>query len=135
MFGMVALAGVAVNDAIVLISFANDARARGMSAEQAVIEAGRLRLRPVILTTLTTVAGLLPMAMGLGGMSLTWGPLANTIVWGLWVATILTLFFIPAVYLVVVRDIGGGLRRWLGLRPESPERAEGQSAAASDGLR
>ncbi|MBW2525997.1 MAG: efflux RND transporter permease subunit [Deltaproteobacteria bacterium] len=118
MFGMVALAGVAVNDAIVLISFANDARAAGMSAEDAVVEAGRLRLRPVILTSATTVAGLLPMAMGVGGMSLTWGPLANTIVWGLWVATALTLFFIPAVYLVVVHDIADSLRRRLGLEED-----------------
>lgn len=115
MFGMVALAGVAVNDGIVLISFANDAKARGVPPEEAVIEAGRLRLRPVILTSATTIAGLLPMAMGMGGMSLTWGPLANSIVWGLWVATVLTLFFIPALYVLIVHDIGDRLRRLFGV--------------------
>ncbi|MFC1609607.1 efflux RND transporter permease subunit [Myxococcota bacterium] len=115
LFGMVALTGVAVNDAIVLISFANDLKARGVSPEEALIEAGKLRLRPVILTSMTTIAGLLPMAIGLGGMSLTWGPLANTIVWGLAVATFLTLFFIPAVYLVVVHDFGDWLKRKVGL--------------------
>ena len=105
LFGMVALAGVAVNDAIVLISFVNSAKARGMDPADAVVEGGVLRLRPIILTSATTIAGLLPMAMGLGGMSLTWSPLANTIVWGLGVGTLLTLFMIPAVYLVIVHDI------------------------------
>ena len=105
LFGMVALAGVAVNDAIVLISFVNGAKARGVDPAEAVVQGGRLRLRPIILTSATTIAGLLPMAMGLGGMSLTWSPLANTIVWGLGVGTLLTLFMIPAVYLVIVHDI------------------------------
>ena len=105
LFGMVALAGVAVNDAIVLISFVNGAKARGVDPAEAVVEGGVLRLRPIILTSATTIAGLLPMAMGLGGMSLTWSPLANTIVWGLGVGTVLTLFMIPAVYLVIVHDI------------------------------
>jgi HAE1 family hydrophobic/amphiphilic exporter-1 len=77
-----------------------------MSAEEAIIEGARLRLRPIILTSLTTIAGLLPMAMGLGGMSRSWSPFANTIVWGLAVGTFLTLFLIPAVYLVLVADLG-----------------------------
>jgi multidrug efflux pump subunit AcrB len=111
LFGMVALAGVAVNDAIVLISFANRAKAEGIEPEEAIIQAGCLRLRPIILTSLTTIAGLLPMAMGLGGTSLTWSPLANTIVWGLAVGTLLTLFLIPAVYLLLVHDLRGGLGR------------------------
>ncbi len=111
MFGMVALAGVAVNDAIVLISFINNARADGMEPEEAVIKGGVLRLRPILLTSATTIAGLLPMGMGLGGMSLTWGPLANTIIWGLAVATMLTLFMIPATYMVVVVDQGEWFKR------------------------
>jgi len=111
LFGMVALAGVAVNDAIVLISFANSAKAAGTDPEEAIVQAGCLRLRPIILTSLTTIAGLLPMAMGLGGMSLTWSPLANTIVWGLGVGTILMLLLIPAVYLLLVHDLPAGLAR------------------------
>ena len=117
LFGMVALAGVAVNDAIVLISFVNSAKARGMDPADAVIEGGVLRLRPIILTSATTIAGLLPMAMGLGGMSLTWSPLANTIVWGLGVGTLLTLFMIPAAYLVIVHDIP----RMFGVGPKGPQ--------------
>ncbi len=111
MFGMVALAGVAVNDAIVLISFINNARDEGMEPEDAVVQGGVLRLRPILLTSATTIAGLLPMGMGLGGMSLTWGPLANTIIWGLAVATMLTLFLIPATYMVLVHDLAGWFQR------------------------
>jgi multidrug efflux pump subunit AcrB len=111
MFGFAALAGVSVNDAIVLVSFINRAKARGVPATQAVIEAGSVRLRAVLLTSVTTVAGLLPMALGVGGESLTWGPLANTIVWGLSIGTGLTLFLIPSVYLIVVEDIAGSIVR------------------------
>ena len=111
LYGIVALAGVAVNDAIVLISFVNNERARGAPAKDALIEAGRLRLRPILLTSLTTIGGLLPMALGIGGASLTWSPMANTIAWGLGVGTLLTLFMIPVVYLVLVEDIPGLFRK------------------------
>ncbi len=111
LYGIVALAGVAVNDAIVLMSFVNSERARGIPAKDAVIAAGRLRLRPILLTSLTTIGGLLPMALGIGGASLTWSPMANTIAWGLGVGTLLTLFMIPAVYLILVDDIPGLFRK------------------------
>ncbi|MBW2276652.1 MAG: efflux RND transporter permease subunit, partial [Deltaproteobacteria bacterium] len=101
-FGLVALAGIAVNDAIVLVSFINNRKREGTDGREAVIEGSVMRLRPVILTSITTMAGLLPMAVGLGGMSLTWGPMANTIVWGIGVATLMTLFMIPALYTIVV---------------------------------
>jgi multidrug efflux pump subunit AcrB len=114
LFGIVALAGIAVNDAIVLISFVNNLRAEGVPVKEAVIQAGRLRLRPILLTSFTTIAGLTPMAIGLGGMSLTWAPLANTIVWGLTVSTLLTIFIIPAAYTIVVGDLAGGLQRKFG---------------------
>ncbi len=102
LYGIVALAGVAVNDAIVLISFANNLRREGLDTREAVVKAAVLRLRPIILTSVTTIAGLVPMAIGLGGMSLTWSPLANTIVWGLSVGTFLTLFLVPAAYVIIV---------------------------------
>jgi multidrug efflux pump subunit AcrB len=110
-YGLVALAGIAVNDAIVLISFINNRKREGVDGREAVIEGSVMRLRPIILTSITTMAGLLPMAVGLGGMSLTWGPMANTIVWGIGVATLMTLFMIPALYTIVVEDAVGGLRR------------------------
>ncbi|MCK5075683.1 MAG: efflux RND transporter permease subunit, partial [Calditrichia bacterium] len=83
MFGFVALAGIVVNDAIVMIDFMNNRRkSDNMSSMQhwkSIIDAGQLRLRPVILTSLTTIAGLIPMAFGIGGQSGMWAPLANVI--------------------------------------------------------
>ncbi len=111
LYGWVALAGIAVNDAIVLMTFVNNRKEQGVEGKEAVIEAGRMRLRPIILTSVTTIAGLLPMAIGLGGMSLTWGPMANTIVWGIGVATLMTLFMIPALQVVLMEDIVGGIQR------------------------
>jgi multidrug efflux pump subunit AcrB len=99
LYGVVALLGIVVNDSLVFISFMNGARTRGASVLEAVYEAGRVRLRPIVLTTITTVFGLLPMALGLAGKSDAWGPMATTIVCGLLVATATTLFVIPPVYL------------------------------------
>jgi multidrug efflux pump subunit AcrB len=115
MFGMVALAGIAVNDSIVLIAFINDARGRGASLHRAVLTAAKRRLRPIFLTTATTVFGLMPMALGVGGISVTWMPLANTIVWGLGVATFLVLVVIPPLYMALedVRNLFMPRRRWV----------------------
>ncbi len=85
--------------------------AEGVDIKQAAITGGRMRLRPIMLTSITTIAGLVPMAIGLGGMSLTWSPLANTIVWGLAFGTILTIFLVPAAYVIIVGDIVGGMKR------------------------
>ena len=112
LFGVVALGGIVVNDSIVMISFMNNARRAGKGRWDSVVEAGATRLRPVILTSMTTIAGLLPTALGLGGSSAVWRPLANTIAWGLVFSTILTLLVIPCV-LSVVDDIR--LKAGLGL--------------------
>jgi multidrug efflux pump subunit AcrB len=106
MYGIVALAGIVVNDSLVLISFINRRREQGGRRIRSVMKSGLIRLRPIILTSITTIFGLLPMTVGLGGRSLVWSPLANTIVWGLTVATGMTLFIIPALYLIV-SDISG----------------------------
>jgi len=114
LFGVVALAGIVVNDSIVLISFMNNARRAGEDRWKSVIHAGVTRLRPIILTSVTTIGGLLPTALGIGGSSAVWRPLANTIVWGLLFSTILTLLIIPCI-LSIVDDIrlksGRGLVR------------------------
>ncbi|MFQ5707951.1 MAG: efflux RND transporter permease subunit [bacterium] len=101
MYGLVALAGVAVNDALVFISFINEARNRGVRRWRSILLGGKLRLRPILLTTITTVFGLLPMAIGIGGKSDIWSPLANVMVWGLSVATVLTLFLVPCLYAIL----------------------------------
>ncbi len=98
LYGVVALAGIAVNAAIVLISTANARLQSGMSLLHATVYAARRRVIPILITSLTTVAGLFSLATGLGGKSLLWGPVATAIVWGLVVSTILTLFVIPLLY-------------------------------------
>ncbi len=94
----VALAGIAVNDAIVLISFINDLRAQGKKVSEAVSLAAQSRIRPILLTSLTTIGGLLPTAIGLGGTSVVWGPMASTIMFGLMFSTMSALFIIPLLY-------------------------------------
>lgn len=98
LYGIVALAGIAVNAAIVLISAANDRLKSGMSLDHATIYAARRRVIPIIITSLTTVAGLASLAFGLAGESLVWGPVAMAIVSGLSISTLLTLFVIPLIY-------------------------------------
>ncbi|MCW8889894.1 MAG: efflux RND transporter permease subunit, partial [Sedimenticola sp.] len=98
LYGVVALAGIAVNAAIVLISAANERLARGMSVLHATLYAARRRVIPILITSMTTIAGLFSLATGLGGSSLMWGPVATAIVWGLAVSTVLTLFVIPLLY-------------------------------------
>jgi len=98
LYGVVALAGIAVNAAIVLISAANQRLAAGMSITHATLYAARRRVIPILITSLTTIAGLFSLATGLGGKSLLWGPVATAIVWGLVVSTILTLFVVPLLY-------------------------------------
>jgi multidrug efflux pump subunit AcrB len=108
MYGMVALTGIAVNSAIVLIDAANDRLARGMSVLHAILYAARRRVIPVLITATTTIAGLFSLAAGLGGKSLLWGPVASAIVWGLAISTLLTLFIVPVLYAVAMRPPRAG---------------------------
>lgn len=95
MIGVVALAGIVVNDAIVLVDFINRLRGADIPVERAIVFAGQLRLRPIFLTTITTIAGLLPLALNLAGGGEFWQPLTVTIMFGLAFATLLQLFVIP----------------------------------------
>lgn len=98
--GIVMLMGIVVNNAIVLISYINILRARGMSMEEAITQGGRLRLRPVLMTTITTLVGLLPLALSRGEGSETWQPLGVTMVGGLLVSTFITMLFVPTLYAI-----------------------------------
>ena len=106
MFGIVALSGIVVNDSIVLIDFINKYRERGYNKWYAILKGGSIRLRPIILTSLTTIFGLIPMAVGLGGKSPIWMPMAYTIIFGLAFATTMTLFVMPALY-AITTDLRG----------------------------
>jgi multidrug efflux pump subunit AcrB len=98
LIGGIVLAGVVVNNAIVLVDYANQLRQRGLSITEALLEAGVVRLRPILISTLTTVLGLLPMAFSGGEGSEIRQPLALTIIAGLLSATVLTLVVIPVLY-------------------------------------
>ena len=100
LLGVVGLSGVVVNDSIVLVQFINELRKKGTDRRHSIIEACRLRLRPVILTTVTTVLGLISVAYMIGGGDPFIRPAAMAIVWGLSFATFLTLILIPCIYAI-----------------------------------
>ncbi len=109
--GMILLAGIVVNNAIVLIDYINTLRSRGMSRDEAIILAGSTRLRPILMTTATTVLGLLPMALGFGDGAELRSPMAITVISGLLMSTVLTLVFIPSIYQLFDRASEFLLRR------------------------
>jgi len=100
-FGIVALSGIVVNDALILIDFINRAVRDGMDIDQAVVESGRARFRPVLLTSLTTIAGLFPLLLERSFQAQFLIPMAVSICFGLLAATLLTLLYVPALYLIV----------------------------------
>jgi hydrophobic/amphiphilic exporter-1 (mainly G- bacteria), HAE1 family len=101
--GVIMLAGIVVNQSIVLIDAVNQARERGLPKHEAILEAGRLRLRPILITKLTTILGLMPMALGLGEGAEVRAPMAITVIGGVLLTTFLTLLVIPVVYAVLDR--------------------------------
>ncbi|MCK5002740.1 MAG: efflux RND transporter permease subunit, partial [Gammaproteobacteria bacterium] len=118
--GMVALTGVVVNSSLILLVFIQRARADGMELFDAIVMAGRRRLRAVLLTATTTVVGLLPTAYGWGGMDHFVSPMALALSWGLMFATVVTLITIPAA-LAVGHDIRYFVRKIFGLKVENNE--------------
>jgi CzcA family heavy metal efflux pump len=104
LLGVILLAGIVVNNAILMVEYIEQGRRyRGLTREEAVIEAGAVRLRPILMTTLTTAFGMLPLAIGVGDGSELMQPLAIAVVGGLSVSTLLTLFVVPSAYLVLNR--------------------------------
>jgi HAE1 family hydrophobic/amphiphilic exporter-1 len=103
LIGFVLLAGIVVNNAIVLVDYANQLRRAGMAKIEAIKRAGSIRLRPILMTTATTVLGLTPMALGLGEGAELRTPMALTVIGGLLTSTLLTLLVVPAVYVLLDR--------------------------------
>jgi HAE1 family hydrophobic/amphiphilic exporter-1 len=103
LIGMVVMAGIVVNNGIVLIDYTKRLRARGLSKVDALVEAGQVRMRPILMTTLTTVLGLVPMAIGVGEGAALRAPLAITLIGGMISSTLLTLVVLPAVYATLDR--------------------------------
>ncbi len=111
--GLVMLMGIVVNNAIVLVSYINILRARGLSMLEAVTIGGKERLRPVLMTTITTIAGLLPLALSTGEGSEVWQPLGITMLGGLSLSTLITMLFVPTLYAVFEATIkkNGGKKK------------------------
>ena len=141
--GVISLAGVVVNNAIVLLDYVEQLRARGVAVQEALVQAGVTRFRPVILTALTTILGLVPMALGISidfqnlrvimGSPSTqwWGPMAVAVIFGLAFATLLTLVMVPTMYSIL--DDLRGLRGRRRTRVSTPEPAV-HGGAPADGL-
>jgi HAE1 family hydrophobic/amphiphilic exporter-1 len=104
LIGAVMLSGIVVNNAIVLIDFVNQRRAAGIPKTEAIVDGARTRLRPIFMTTLTTVLALIPMALGIGEGAEIRAPMAIAVIGGLSLATLLTLVVIPVVYATVDRN-------------------------------
>ena len=108
MIGAIMLIGIVVKNGIVLIDYITLNRERGLSIRQAVILGGKSRLRPVVMTTLTTILGMVPMAVGTGQGAEMWRPMGTAVIGGLTLSTILTLLFVPALYCIFAYN---GVRR------------------------
>ena len=111
MIGAIMLIGIVVKNGIVLIDYITLNRERGMSIRRAVIDGGRSRLRPVVMTTLTTILGMVPMAIGSGEGSEMWRPMGVAVIGGLTFSTILTLLFVPTLYCVFASNGVKNFRR------------------------
>jgi multidrug efflux pump subunit AcrB len=113
LLGVILLAGIVVNNAILLVEYVEEYRNEvGLTIEDAVIRAGTVRLRPILMTTMTTILGMVPLAVGLGEGSELMQPLAIAVVGGLAVSTLLTLFVVPVAY-IVTHAAGDRLAVWL----------------------
>jgi multidrug efflux pump subunit AcrB len=105
LMGAIMAVGVGVANGNLLITFANDLREEGRNSVEAAIEAGAIRFRPIIMTALAMILGMLPMAMALGSGSEMNAPLGRAVIGGLLVATLMTLFTVPAVYSIFSRTL------------------------------
>ncbi len=105
--GVIMMVGIVVSNGILMVEFAKTLEHRGVPLEEAVVKSSRIRLRPILMTAIATIVGMIPMATGLGGGSETNQPLARAVVGGLTVSTVLTLFVVPLFYKILARRLGG----------------------------
>ena len=108
--GLILLIGLVTKNSILLVEFANQQRAKGLDAKAAMLKAGLIRLRPILMTSMATIAGILPIAIGFGAAAESRRPMGVVAVGGMITSTVLTLFVIPVIY-TLLADIGGKRRR------------------------
>ena len=131
MIGLILLTGLVTKNAILLIDFANQARARGTDRRTALIDAGQIRLRPIVMTTLAMIFGMLPLALALGAGAEFRAPMARAVIGGLITSTLLTLVVVPVVY-SLFDDLGHKMKSWFTrAEREHAEREETGVAATS----
>jgi hydrophobic/amphiphilic exporter-1 (mainly G- bacteria), HAE1 family len=137
MIGIIMLMGLVTKNAILLVDFANQARATGMSVRDALVQAGSLRLRPILMTTVAMVFGMLPVALAWGEGGEARAPMAVCVIGGLITSTLLTLIVVPVIYMLMQAMVDSRLMRWLGKKllstgdhsPHPAPHAEGSSAS------
>ena len=133
LLGVILLAGIVVNNAILLVDFVQHMRRdRGMSMEEAVVEAGAVRLRPILMTTTTTICGMFPLALGIGSGTELMQPLAIAVVGGLMLSTFLTLFVVPSAYIIFNRGAETVMTFMTGRRAELGREQRPVEAGAGD---
>jgi multidrug efflux pump subunit AcrB len=125
LMGVLMMTGIVVSDSILIVEFVGQLREQGLKLEEAIITACKVRLRPILMTTLATVLGLIPMALALEAGSEQYAPLARAILGGLTVSGIVTVFLVPSAYLLIHRRIEA--------RKQRAERADGGSSAMAEG--
>jgi multidrug efflux pump subunit AcrB len=113
--GLILLVGMVTKNSILLVEFANQQRKQGAPSSQAMLQAGLIRLRPILMTTFSTIAGILPIAIGFGAGAESRRPMGLAVVGGMTTSTLLTLFVIPVVY-TLFSDLGNRLRH----KPQPP---------------
>ncbi|OGB60377.1 MAG: hypothetical protein A2Y94_08240 [Caldithrix sp. RBG_13_44_9] len=128
LIGIVMLVGIVVNNGIVLVDYINQLRARGLDLYDAVKKGGQIRLRPVLMTALTTILAMFPLALGIGESGQSWAPMARTVMGGLTVATVLTLVVVPVIY-VILENLTARIQARLAAREE---RKYGKSLATDE---
>jgi HAE1 family hydrophobic/amphiphilic exporter-1 len=110
-YGLILLVGIAVDNAIILIDLINQSRRAGMGLDEAIIYASRMRIRPILMTSATTMLGLIPMTLGIGEGAALRTPMAVALIGGLFSSTALTLIVIPVVYHLIGKRISSGGRQ------------------------
>ena len=124
--GMILLIGLVTKNSILLVEYANQLKARGRSALEAMQEAGRIRLRPIVMTSVATITSAIPVALGLGAGSTSRRPLGYVIIGGVLFSTLLSLFLVPVVYVIL-----DGLRGTSRVRADVPQAADGSPVEAA----